>query len=80
MRRIVICVYYKVYLFKKNKMKGKEDHEYMLNILLKENEKYRNTLKEQSNNKSETIYGTILAMLDVLSIQRNKIDSIEKGT
>ncbi len=61
-------------------MKGKEDHEYMLNILLKENEKYRNTLKEQSNNKSETIYGTILAMLDVLSIQRNKIDSIEKGT
>ena len=42
-------------------MKGKEDHEYMLNILLKENEKYRNTLKEQSNNKSETIYGTILA-------------------
>ena len=80
MRRIVICVYYKVYLFKNNKMKGKEDHEYMLNILLKENEKYRNTLKEQSNNKSETIYGTILAMLDVLSIQRNKIDSIEKGT
>ena len=61
-------------------MKGKEDHEYMLNILLKENEKYRNTLKEQSNNKSETIYGTILPMLDVLSIQRNKIDSIEKGT
>ena len=61
-------------------MKGKEAHEYMLNILLKENEKYRNTLKEQSNNKSETIYGTILAMLDVLSIQRNKIDSIEKGT
>lgn len=61
-------------------MKGKEDHEYMLNILLKENEKYRNTLKEQSNHKSETIYGTILAMLDVLSIQRNKIDSIEKGT
>ena len=61
-------------------MKVKEDHEYMLNILLKENEKYRNTLKEQSNNKSETIYGTILAMLDVLSIQRNKIDSIEKGT
>ena len=61
-------------------MKGKEEHEYMLNILLKENEKYRNTLKEQSNNKSETIYGTILAMLDVLSIQRNKIDSIEKGT
>ena len=61
-------------------MKGKEDHEYMLNILLKENEKYRNTLKEQSSNKSETIYGTILAMLDVLSIQRNKIDSIEKGT
>ena len=61
-------------------MKGKEDHEYMLNILIKENEKYRNTLKEQSNNKSETIYGTILAMLDVLSIQRNKIDSIEKGT
>ena len=61
-------------------MKGKEDHEYMLNILLKENEKYRNTLKKQSNNKSETIYGTILAMLDVLSIQRNKIDSIEKGT
>ena len=68
-----------IYL-KKNKKKGKEDHEYMLNILLKENEKYRNTLKEQSNNKSETIYGTILAMLDVLSIQRNKIDSIEKGT
>lgn len=68
-----------IYL-KNNKMKGKEDHEYMLNILLKENEKYRNTLKEQSNNKSETIYGTILAMLDVLSIQRNKIDSIEKGT
>ena len=61
-------------------MKRKEDHEYMLNILLKENEKYRNTLKEQSNNKTETIYGTILAMLDVLSIQRNKIDSIEKGT
>ena len=61
-------------------MKGKEDHEYMLNILLKENEKYRSALKEQSNNKSETIYGTILAMLDVLSIQRNKIDSIEKGT
>ena len=61
-------------------MKGKEDHEYMLNILLKENEKYRNTLKEQSNKKSETIYGTILAMLDVLSIQRSKIDSIEKGT
>lgn len=61
-------------------MKGKEDHEYMLNILIKENEKYRNALKEQSNNKSETIYGTILAMLDVLSIQRSKIDSIEKGT
>lgn len=61
-------------------MKGKEDHEYMLNILLKENEKYRNALKEQSNNKGETIYGTILAMLDVLSIQRSKIDSIEKGT
>ena len=61
-------------------MKRKEDHEYMLNILLKENEKYRNTLKEQSNNKTETIYGTILAMLDVLSIQRSKIDSIEKGT
>lgn len=61
-------------------MKGKEDHEYMLNVLLKENEKYRSTLKEQSNNKSETIYGTILAMLDVLSIQRSKIDSIEKGT
>ena len=61
-------------------MKGKEDHEYMLNILIKENEKYRSALKEQSNNKSETIYGTILAMLDVLSIQRSKIDSIEKGT
>ena len=60
MRRIVICVYYKVYLFKKNKMKGKEDHEYMLNILLKENEKYRNTLNFWLRNRGFCINRVII--------------------
>lgn len=62
-------------------MQEKTDNDYMLNILLKENERLRQVIKGKQNvNNNETIYDTINSMLDVLELQRNKIKLIEKGT
>ena len=54
---------------------NKDDH--MIEILKKEN----NVLKEQiiSLNKKSSNYGTLLSMLEVLSMQRKKIESIFQG-
>lgn len=54
---------------------NKDDH--MIEILKKEN----NVLKEQiiSLNKKSSNYDTLLSMLEVLSMQRKKIESIFQG-
>lgn len=62
-------------------MQKKTDNDYMLNILLKENERLRQVIKGKQNiNNNETIYDTINSMVDVLELQRNKIKLIEQGT
>ena len=54
---------------------NKDDH--MIEILKKEN----NVLKDQiiSLNKKSSNYDTLLSMLEVLSMQRKKIESIFQG-
>ena len=77
---------------KKNEQaKKEEDNEYMLNILLKENNMLKNLVKNMSSNKNKSkskkknieqnsnIFNTILSMVEVLALQREKITAIKKG-
>ena len=51
----------------------------MIEILKKENEILRKQLESLNSGKEKNNYDTLLAMLEVLSMQRKKIYSIKKG-
>ena len=73
--------------------KNEEDTDYMINILMKENMKLKQIIKNMaSNNRSSSksknkknkednlnTYNTILSMLEVLALQREKIAAVKKG-
>ena len=56
-----------------------EKNEHMIEILKKENEILRKQLESLNSGKEKNNYDTLLAMLEVLSMQRKKIYSIKKG-
>ena len=51
----------------------------MIEILKKENEILKKQLESLNSGKEKNNYDTLLAMLEVLSMQRKKIYSIKKG-
>ena len=75
------------------KDKNEEDTDYMINVLMKENIKLKQIIKNmatnnRSNSKSKNkkniednsnTYNTILSMLEVLALQREKIIAVKKG-
>ena len=75
------------------KDKTEEDTDYMINVLMKENIKLKQIIKNmatnnRSNSKSKNkkniednsnTYNTILSMLEVLALQREKIIAVKKG-
>ena len=63
----------------KENEKKEENDEHMISILKKENEILKNQLESMNKGKTENNYDTLLAMLEVLSMQRSKILSIKKG-
>ena len=59
---------------------NKEDKDiHMIEILKKENEILKKQLESLNSGKEKNNYDTLLAMLEVLSMQRKKIYSIKKG-
>ena len=56
-----------------------EKNEHMIEILKKENEILKKQLESLNSGKEKNNYDTLLAMLEVLSMQRKKIYSIKKG-
>ena len=75
------------------KDKNEEDTDYMINVLMKENIKLKQIIKNMSNNNrsnsksknkkniedNSNTYNTILSMLEVLALQREKIIAVKKG-
>ena len=78
--------------------KKEDDNDYMLNVLLKENNKLKQLIKnmavnnsrrssskskskknKEKNEDNSNVYNTILSMLEVLSLQREKITAVKKG-
>jgi hypothetical protein len=56
-----------------------EKDNHMIEILKKENEILKKQLESLNSGKEKNNYDTLLAMLEVLSMQRKKIYSIKKG-
>ncbi len=75
------------------KDKSEEDTDYMINVLMKENIKLKQIIQNmatnsRNNSKSKSkkniddnsnTYNTILSMLEVLALQREKIIAVKKG-
>ena len=75
------------------KDKTEEDTDYMINVLMKENIKLKQIIQNmatnsRNNSKSKSkkniddnsnTYNTILSMLEVLALQREKIIAVKKG-
>ena len=75
------------------KDKNEEDTDYMINVLMKENIKLKQIIQNmatnsRNNSKSKSkkniddnsnTYNTILSMLEVLALQREKIIAVKKG-
>ena len=75
------------------KDKTDEDTDYMINVLMKENIKLKQIIQNmatnsRNNSKSKSkkniddnsnTYNTILSMLEVLALQREKIIAVKKG-
>jgi hypothetical protein len=75
------------------KDKTEEDTDYMINVLMKENIKLKQIIQNmatnsRNNSKSKSkkniddnsnTYNTILSMLEVLALQREKIAAVKKG-
>ena len=75
------------------KDKSEEDTDYMINVLMKENIKLKQIIQNmatnsRNNSKSKSkkniddnsnTYNTILSMLEVLALQREKIAAVKKG-
>ena len=73
--------------------KNEEDTDYMINVLMKENIKLKQIIQNmatnsRNNSKSKSkkniddnsnTYNTILSMLEVLALQREKIIAVKKG-
>lgn len=56
-----------------------EKDEHMISILTKENEILKKQLESMNSGNKSNNYDTLLSMLEVLNMQRNKILSIKKG-
>ena len=56
-----------------------EKDEHMISILTKENEILKKQLESMNSGNNSNKYDTLLSMLEVLNMQRNKILSIKKG-
>ena len=63
---------------KENEITGEKD-EHMISVLKKENEMLKKQLETMNLGKNKNDYDTLLFMLEVINLQRNKILSIEKG-
>ncbi len=69
---------------KKKELENEKDttndkDEHMIEILKKENEILKKQLESINSEQKENNYDTLLSMLEVLDMQRNKILSIKKG-
>ena len=63
----------------KEKEISEEKDGHMISILTKENEILKKQLESMNSGNKSNNYDTLLSMLEVLNMQRNKILSIKKG-
>lgn len=63
----------------KEEQKIDEKNEHMIEVLKKENEILKKQLVSLNSGKEKNNYDTLLSLLEVLSMQREKINLIKKG-